>query len=470
MGLYSSQLIEELAAKVDPILRDFFKKSSIVYTYPANTLTDYIDMMIDEYFDPVDTTDIKIKYQSELTNRRSKKKNWLDKTKKNRATYSLDDQKSFFSGIPMDTLNKSDYYMSMYGTTNPDDIVDLLISKIETWRKSSEYLIECPYLTYLGNISIQASFKSDLFVNLYQIIRDDYHGNLNNWLIREPTPESMNVFASSKGSEMIVQDKDSNKFIVELFSSDSVSITFADISEELAKEYDQSMPILDVLDREIVTFLINNTVLDVKNPSIMITQQTTTIGEIAKVVFQAKNPSAQQREKIRVRLKRYTTPIRFENKISGEYVSWTILSSCNISDEDDKGVRTVRYTLGSDLQNSMLKQRIAYLPSSQYKSLESGATKNLYVFLQYERFKVALNPGSLTQKYTFGRLFQALLLRDRSTKKKKDTVTAALNELLEKKVIIEDMTIGATEISISFIPLSPQEHSDLISQTQNLIE
>lgn len=468
MGLYSIQLIEELTAKVDPILIGFFEKSSKIYKYPADTLTDIVDMMIDEYFDPVNITDIKIKYQNELTNRRSKKKNWLDKTKKNVTSYAISDSKSFFSDIPFDTLIKSDYYMTIYGTTDPDEIVQILLGKIEEWRKGSGYLIECPYLTHLGNVNIPASFKSDLFVNLYEIINTYYYGNLNNWLIREPSPNNMNVFASSKGSETIKQDKD--KLVAQLFSSDSFSISFADIPEELAKEYDMSIPIMDYLDREIVTFLINNTVFDVKNPSVMIPIQQTTIGEIAKVVFKCKNPSHQQRERIRSRLKRYTTPIRIENKINGQFLSWTILSKCDISDEDDKGTRTVDYTLGSDLTNSMLKERIIYLPSSQYTTLDTGATKNLYIFLQYERFKICLQQESFVQKYTFGKLFQALLLRDRSTKKKKDTVVASLTELMDKNIIVEDLNIGATEITITFIPLSSQELSDFTAQSQNLLE
>lgn len=455
---YSQSLLLELEKHLDPELVDYFEITKSYHSYTYDDIASFIEHILTTYnFDAFKNT--KVYYDKELDNRRKRRKDWVKKTKDNREKYTFVNPQSFFHHIHQDLLtnDRRQFYIDSYGTTNISEIIDEIIKKMDRWLEQRQYLIKFPNYPYIGKINQASILKSDLFINLYEIVSDKFNGNLNYIQFKSPLDMIVNpVFSAQRGRVKIKADEN-NKLVSELFSSQSYKVSLLGIPIDTDKEYESSVPVLDSIDLGIVSYLINNTYIDITASSPIIPTQLCKLTDITQVVLRTKHATEDQKNNIRKRLVRLQSQILIRAVDQSDTVAYSILSSVRIFKNPDTNSVEVEYTLGPQLSNSILENKILKLSSSRYNSLVSPASKSLYPQLQIERIAKALSGKDMTGIYSYNRMVQMMLLRSASRKRNMEIINATLTDIKENGEIIQEYQIKGPDIIVRYTPVTSQE-------------
>lgn len=461
MSNFTTELVSDLTAHIHPELVEYFENQKDILNFPWDSMEQLVQEILEDKYVTLDA-DIKYIHEKELDSRKKRRKNWCQKTEANFEKYPVDNPASYFYPLSQKISMNPAFYKEKYGTVVIREIAQKIIADLPTWRSSGKYLVTFPNFPNVGNIRISDILKNDVFINISTYMLREHNGSFDDFNLSTPLPFYDNaIFSAEKGKVNLPKDDVTGNKTVTMYISDDYELTL-DIVKN-AYSNDGKIPVFDATDKEILSYLINNVVIDIKNPSPLSQKQTVTLNSIATSIYKTKTTNQRQRLEIEHRLNQMVNPIRIENKKDGTTLNWTLLSSVVIS-KDSSGAKNVTYVLGDIISDSILTKSIVKVSSVKYGELENAYSKTLYCILQIERLKLAMNGKSMVYKYNYSFFKQKLLLRTKQIKRNIKTIESALQECIDKALAISSYELKDNDFILTFLPLSDMERDSLVDQ------
>ena len=453
MSIYSKQLIVELNEHLDSRIKDFFEDTKDELKYPVRTINDLVEYSLDTYLDGKTTReDLRKVYDGLIRNRRRRKSRWLEKLEEDIKIYEQDDPRYPFARLVMQkrVLTKSQW-RTYYGDKTLDDVIEEQMRAAKKWLSDKDaYFVTFPgLLSHTPNRIFEALVVDATFC-MISYINEHYEGAIENYFLSFPRDLiGFPLFAPKKVTLNTVQDADG--VMVEKYNYGEgileTSTNLQTVNEQLNS--------MDQNDLKILYTTLQNLDED------FYTTRQARVKKRVLVKLLHDRPSKKHYDMAELhchKLAEYTFAVI---KNGRKQLSFNLIDSVDTSDPDE-----VVFTYGNLLYNSIIKNDITNIKSSNIQILEMNLSTLLYQPLFAERIilstKNSEETTELIEDYPYTFFTNNVRFPNQSKKKNMDMIEASLSEFVEKKIVVKSFERRASNsFRIHFFPLSEEEREDL---------
>lgn len=469
MPTYPQQLITSLCDHLDDRLKKFFSIEHLRYFEEYADLNGLVSDTLWEYIkNETQKTEINAVYNTQVKMRRQKRKRWTANHESSHEKYPLSDKKSPYYTIwhNHDQLMGS-VFLKLYDAPDLETVIDNYQKKLDVWQQNDKsLLIDYPLLSNRTKHQVKTGFKNDLIINLIEIILESYDGNINNYFSQRPDILlDKPFFAPAKFSVPFKESLDS--YVADLVNFDRDDTTF-----QMLVSYDPNEPpngeklrVFDPRDNQILMTLINHINLDFYESKQIILE----VGTIAKAINS--HPNKRLYDDIKRRLHNMgRTAFQMYKKDNPNEPIYTFSFFDNVQTISRDGKEFVAVTLGNTLFDSITKQKMISVTSSNYNSLELELSRLLYHNLQKERIALSTSSipnehGYLYKTYDYSYFQRIILFKKKKKTENIQLIMETLQEFVEKQIALADFRYdkGQGLFHLYYFPLTDDERADLIS-------
>lgn len=467
---YPQQLITSLISQIDPRLSHFFYTENKKYFEPEAGLPDIVNDTLKEYIkDETDKGELKNIQAVQVRMRRQKKNRWAKNIETNISKYDIGSKKNPFYNIHIQYAALSNaQFIQLYKYDNVDDVVLSCQEQITLWQKDSkQLLINYPLITSLTPKQVITAFKSDLIIDLIEIIITSLGGNIDSFLKRKPEVLIDNPFFAPAKCTVPLQ-KYFDQLAATLFQSNELefSILRAHTEDDTENEDKNSIEVLDYMDNQILLALFTY----IKPDFYESRQVFAYIGDLALSLHE--RPSTWHYQAVKRRLTRMSTVFfryRYKNlkkSPTDQGLTFAFFDSALInSDSDGREYCTV--TFSSKLYDAIIQKKMISVTSSNYNTLDKELSRLLYHSLQRERILLYHSSGPdendlLYKIYDFSFFQRTVLFRKQRKAKNIALLKESLDEFQSKHIAIHHYIIDGDKFHIFYFSLSSDEKIDLL--------
>lgn len=333
------------------------------------------------------------------------------------------------------------------------EVVDQRVAQLKEWAISHETLfLDYPLYAQVTPRRKEISIGDDVTTEIYRILRDFYHYNINDFLRPVMDNGEVPVFSASK--QKISKPSD-NQYAVEDVPMDETgeeNHLLIRVNKE-AFGVDSKVLLSDAKDQEIVMYILKEAMIRPDSSYVEIM-----IGHIAKDVYKYPSIPKTVYEDVLKRLQRIAH-FYYDVFREGKYAG-TIHYVNDVKIREDG---LVQITLGSTISDAIMNNKIRRISSYDYDKLEVPSSKLMYIHLQRERIQAHFGK-QLVKEYYYTRFLSWVNFGSPRNKKKNiSAIQEALAEFQKQKVMIDHFEFSpSTNIfTIHFIPFSHAEEVDI---------
>lgn len=463
---YPQQLITSLVNQADAKLLEFFETERKRYIPKDCTLQDFVNITLAEFLnDEKSKAELKSIQTVQKRMRWQKKKRWAKSVD---ADVDFSSKKSSFYNIHLQysSLTAAQFKL-LYGLDNIDDVIEDLKVKIREWQVDNErYLIEYPLLVSQSQRQVLSAYKTDLIINLIDVIIHSLGGDINSFLQKKPEILiEAPFFAPQKYS--IPLRKYFDDMAATLFRSDELEFEILRAHSD-GEDDAENLDVLDFMDNQILAALFAS----IKPDFYESRQVFSYIRDIALKLNE--KPNARHYQIIRQRLNKMATVsfrYRYKNPKktpSDQGLTFAFFDSVLINSYED-GREYCNVTFSSTLYNAIIQKKIISVTSSSYNALDTEMSKLLYHSLQRERIILYLSSkpnddNLLYNSYDISFFQRAVLFKGKRKSTNIALIKKSLDEFQQKNIAIARYTYTADDgrFNIYFHSLTPDEKIDLL--------
>lgn len=454
---YTEQMVSSLEQRLDARIVSFFELKKQFFR--TKTIRKLIKECMDEYFDgKKDREELMPIIESVKKSRRQKKSRWHLRFNKDMETYpAYTSPKNPLHNlyVGFDKM-KIEEYEAVYGNLSKQEVIDREIAKETAWHKSRNYLlIDYPFLMeYYSWSTVYTALKMDIVVCMWNYIFSELNGNLSAFYLKYPK-EFINkpLFAPDTYKLNAIKDEEEK-------------IKFEIYEEPEIKEVLEISPIKDSLNPYKA---MNNT--DIKIMNTFFNAITDAFYRTRKTVIPFTKFCNDvlgynwNEEVARIIEERCSNMVKYSYKgeIGGDIVIFNLFDSIRIVsnvNEENGEKPYVEAMFGSVLYDSIVKNKLISITKENYDMLDNAICKIMIYALQQDRI-ISWQENSLTSTLDYSFFSQNVMFRQRNRKKNMTLIIEALDEFVEKKIIIDRYTFDGSHFYITFIPLSEEEIADI---------
>lgn len=470
MASYPRQLITSLCSLLNQRLVDFFSLEQHKFfqnykdlnTLVSETLWDYIKTETQK-------TEINAIYNTQVKMRRQKKKRWMKTYLSCCEKYSLQEKKNPYHSVLNDYKQfLGEIFQKIYNAPDVESAIENYKVSMKVWQENDKtLLIDYPLLNTKTVNQVKTSYKTDLIINLIEIILESYDGNIESYFSKKPAILlDKPLFSPSKFSVDVSIEDSLGSYMANLVDIDSEDILFrVFVNIDKDTEAINKFKVFDAKDNQLLMTLFNRIDLEFyENKQILIE-----VGALAKSINS--RPSQRLYDDVQKRIHNMAlTRFQLYKKSNPKVPVSTFSFFENVNNIERDGKKYLQITFGEALYESITKKKMISVTSSNYNSLEREMSKLLYHNLQKERIALSITPildadGYLYKKYKYS-YFQRIILFKK--KKKADNIqliSETLQEFVDKKIALAkyyyDKESGL--FHLYYYPLSDDEKADLIN-------
>lgn len=469
----SYQLIDDLSGYVDPKFYEIFNSVQRAYSLDI-PIKPLIEETLNSFLDDLDKTSFQKAARNEKKNRKRTKQRLESKIYSLCSSLPLDDDKHpFHRTIVVYNNTSADQQSMLFGSKNLSEIIEDNLKAVSEWANTNtSMLIECPTLAFLSEKKVLKYLKSDLFLEICEVVASEFEGDLKSYLRVYPNILTTNPLFGIKRMNLEIVSLQTNKLIEDLIFGNSGLKTIYTTTEHSVTPRS-----LDEKDRDlIITALSYASSNFVTDRTIILPLRT-----YAKVLApNTNNPSSVYNDMAMKRINSYPYYTYQIIDSSGRVMSDTF----NIVDrvriikpdgdlltynDDDLSVHysgdtLVEMVMGSIIVEETINAESVSVSKNLVNKLENEMAKLIVIAIQQERINCFYRNGNHNLSGTYDYIFFQKVAR-MPTKRKKDNImyiVKALTEFKEKNIIVKDFRVLTNNsIEIHFHPLSQAEQDDL---------
>lgn len=479
----SRQFLSQLNSSADPALIDFFTNNRREIT-DFSKYEDVIDYAMTEYVKE-DTMDVRPTLAYHFKTRKTKRARWANAIFKKIGDSDLSHKSNpfYFIAAQADMLTPSQFE-KLYHTSSINDVMQTFMEQIKAWSTdSNSYLINFPLLFEVRRKDITSSFVNDVLVDCLNILVKNYDGNPSRFMQQRPeimidipmfapftfrAPLAMSengqlnaeVDAISGKLYMVVEGKEVFPTeTIRMFDSRDAAILSSLISFARSSALSGGSNDFVISAVDLFRSISNDTEKKIG-------------GKYYSILADRLHKMAE-------------ISLRYVDTGSSAYFSRTTLHLLDqVQEVDLNGKKLFRISLGADLYNSIVQQKVISMTRNNYEKLcGSTLAQLLYPAIQRERINltkqnavVSSTDMRLTNRYNQN-FFSRLVLFDpnkhRSAIKNMKLIAEALAEFQSKQIAIESIVpIDKLTLQLYFFPLTAAERVDfgIDNPAQTLID
>lgn len=469
---YPKQLISSLSEQINEKLLNFFEIENRKYFQNYADLNDIVENTLWQYIkNETEKSELRSVYGVQVKQRRQKRLRWMESFKKNLEDYPSTDKKNPFYSIYRNYDELPGHsFLKLYDASEVETVIDNYKKALEGWIDNDKsLLIDYPLISTKTDNQVLTSFKTDLVINLIDIIMDSLDGNIESYFAKKPDILLENpLFAATKFSIPFKASLDS--YVADLINSDSNDMVFQMLvnHEPEHMEETQNFRVFDPKDNQLLLTLINNIKLDFYDSKAVAIE----VGALARSL-NAK-PNKRCYEDVKQRLHNMArTGFRLSKKDNPGNPIFTFNFLDNVLTQEQNGKEYAIVTFGNVLYEAITKKKMIAVTSNSYNSLDLELSKLLYHNLQKERILLSTSSvpddnGFLYKSYDYS-YFQRIILFKK--KKKADNILLlkkALDEFVDKKIALAKFEYVQSQglFHLYYFQLSEDETADLVNNNE----
>lgn len=469
---FSNSLINELAQYIDPVLCEFLKTCKGRYEFAELSMVEHLEVIFSTTLKDFTGMDQFSKIvRNEKTKRQRNKERWFEKTTEAYLNGNTEDENFPFAAIVSVYKNSSiiGKQKDFFGNDSLEDVIKKEYEKTKKWLNDPFIpLISYPAIFSITEKRIQNAFYSDILINLKDIIKEHFDGNINDYykimpemLIDKP------IFSSKKMNLDLVPNPANTKEFVEklLFEDGTEFITEYTLTAEGTQPI-SPVTAFDKYDLDIISGIVANAYMQ---PEFY---QSGIIRGNVRTAAKSFNPRPGKNDydKAKERLEKYQQFSYKRTFANQDFESYSLFSDIKVVDGMYEAVCSRR------LKDSIIKQQTVRITQKKYNSLDNPMAKTLCYTLQNQRIAICSKKnaevGERTKSYDY--LFFAMATRMPNKQKTRNIklIIEALDEMKSQSLIIEDFKFKGNSFTITFYPLTEAEREDIhmASAGEDIIE
>ena len=374
-------MILDLSAHLKESTVAFFNEHCIDFS--IHDLQEFIESILDEFYADIDKMSMRDIAEKIRRSHYKKRCRWYNGFLDNVQKYDISDKKSTFNlyYIQKNVLTSAQW-KALYGDASIDDIIYDLKEKTEIWKNTkNSTLITFPLILTKRPAYIYAALRMDVALEVYNIVKKNYSGNLNNFFRPYPT-ELINypIFSNSRKSEVALKEY-AGQLVSDYFpeGDENGSTYLRTIVRKGTLEFLNS---LDAEDVSIICMFLTN----IDNNFYSTKEVTVDLITLAKIVYQVDNPSAWHYTQISERcLNLVACNYKYYDADKKSGVSFNFFDNIKISPSDKFSNKTVTAQFGSLLYSALVDHKLVNVTYKNYNALENNLSHICYYALQLKR-------------------------------------------------------------------------------------
>lgn len=497
---YPKQLTSSLLEHMDKRLIDFyfleekklFSRYKNLHELIEKTLTEYIGTYGSKKLGRSEFYNLRY---IQIKNRKDKKKRWAATFSANSQKYQLTEKKNPFYMIQKhyNELTGRDFF-SLYNDYKLEDVIENYKAAMEKWASDTScILIEYPFLSSMTKIRLLKAFKTDLVIDLADIVIRSMNGRIDSFFSKKPNIlMDSPLFSESKHSIKAEEKKSlEHEHNGTAANENSLSAMLATVTHQgtnmvpedivikvvqdgYSTEVNNLLKVFDERDNKILLELINSTDYDFYETKTV----NMDIASIAKAINP--RPSAALYEDVKTRIQKMAaTSFKFYKKenMKRPYFTLNFFDYAKTDGLTEKENNTAQIMFGQILYDAITKNKMTSVPTSSYELLNKKVSRLLYHNLQRERIILYRqnrtgNTGYLYKRYYFSFFQNIILFKSKRKAENIKLVIDSLNEFVENHIAISEFHYNSENetFDICFFTLTEDEKSDLIIDSGSEID
>ena len=452
---YSKQLVQEIADQLDPVLVKFFLKTSSKYNFRANTIVELVNDSMESILGGRQSKDELTALARKVRNNRLKmRRDWYNKLVKEVAETDMDSPDYPFHQIVVahNALDE-EQWEGLYGEARLEDVIASKMEEAHKWANSSE-----SYLTAFGLILSKKSFSvykallSDVFIDLYNYLMDNYAGSIKNYFQSVPKEMAkLPIFGLNTG-KMKLEDRDEEgNYIQDYDFGEKKSLRIVYLNADT--------PVLAMgpMDLRIITECIKHVEADFYRTRTIRVKRSALVKTLYPNI-RASSDCYRRMEERCLNLSYYNCKVYDREKEVGRI---NLMDTVDVHDPE-----IITFIFGSMLYNNVINNELTNIKTRTLKLLKDPMSELLCQMLCEERIMLS-SMGSLkdigpvgTYNYSFFRSVVRLSVREKRNNIAR--IKKSLQEYVDNKIIVESFVMRGTEtFEIHFYPLTDEEWADI---------
>lgn len=355
---------------------------------------------------------------------------------------------------------------TIYANQTLDDIITESLKLVEIWSKDPKSkMIECPGTEYITDKTKYSYFKSDLLINILQVIKERYHSDLSSQTMTYLDYLGDKSILSASSAKFPLNETGVTQIEIQDPINSNIKTVITYDGTSAAKYY----TLLDTLDVNIISYITNKSIQNITDSrSILIPESDL---EKAVLLKNGTNRGLSQKDKKRVRDHIY----KLQHTRLDVYEDDTIIASYGLLGDTKfsqiNGINYIESFSNQYITKQVEDGLITRLPTYAVDQLDDNTAKLLYLPLMQQRYKIyrvlrnkeyhsSVDYTVIFKRIDFSRF---LNFSNCTVAREKEMIENALQDYVNKNLFIKEFKYSRVqdEYKIVFDELSEEEIADI---------